>query len=221
MKKQVLFILITLFLSIAHSEWNIVNGQMHNTVNKNDVRKIKTLAEKDPSLVNKLDKDGQSPLYLAANSNKPDMVKLLLELGARINVRNKDGKTALHGASFWGHIECMKILINNGANVNVHCYSGFSFDFPTPLWEAIIGMQPEAISLLADNGADLNAMSKNGSLPLSAALAKNDDKLFKALIDGGADIYKEDGRGYSSYYSAINSSNEEIVRISKSLKSPK
>jgi ankyrin repeat protein len=53
------------------------------------------------------------------------------------------------------------------------------------------------------------------------ALAKNDDKLFKALIDGGADIYKEDGRGYSSYYSAINSSNEEIVRISKSLKSPK
>jgi len=221
MKGQVLFILITFFLSVALSEWNVISGQMHNAIDANNIQKIKALAEKDPALLNKLDKDGQSPLFLAANSNKPDIVKLLIELGARINVRNKYGQTALHGASFLGHIECMKVLIINGANVNVHCHSGISSDFPTPLWQAIIGIQPEAISLLTDNGADPNAMSKNGSLPLSGALMKNDESLFKALIDGGADIYKEDGRGNSSYYSAINSSNEEIARIAKNITPPK
>ena len=221
MKNQILFILISFFLFTTHSEWNVVKGQMHNAVNKNDTQKIKVLAAKDPSLVNKLDKEGNSPLYLAAVSNKPDIIKLLLESGARVNVRNEYGETPLHGASMGGYIECMKILINNGANVNAYSHSGISSEFPTPLWQAIIGRQHEAISLLAESGAGLNFMCKSGSLPLSAAIIFNDDKSFKALIDGGADIDKEDWLGSSPYYSAINSTNEEIVKIAKSIKSLK
>jgi len=50
---------------------------------------------------------------------------------------------------------------------------------------------------------------------------KKDEKLYKALIDGGAELFKEDARGFSSYAAAINSGNEEIARIAKSIKPAK
>ena len=61
---------------------------------------------------------GSQPIHLAATSNHPETLKLLLKLGASATTMNKRGSSALHGAAMVGDVEAALILINAGANKN-------------------------------------------------------------------------------------------------------
>ena len=62
------------------------------------------------------DKDGDRAIHLAAMEDQLDIVKVLLEAGANINVKNKKGQTALHVAIVGGFKRIIKILLEKGAN---------------------------------------------------------------------------------------------------------
>ena len=71
---------------------------------------------------NKMNKEKNTPLYIAAINNYAVMVKSLLDYGADMNtvihaVDNK-GRTALHVAAEKEHAEIVKLLLKGGANVN-------------------------------------------------------------------------------------------------------
>jgi len=71
------------------------------------------------------------PLQIAAQVNKTDVVKLLLEHGAEVDGVNPASHivwTPLHYAANKGNIELVKILINAGADVNA-----FTEDGETPI----------------------------------------------------------------------------------------
>lgn len=57
-------------------------------------------------------------LHRAAQSNFPEMGRLLIHHGARLEARNYLGETPLHCAALREHFEFMKMLIAAGANVN-------------------------------------------------------------------------------------------------------
>ena len=65
--------------------------------------------------------DSNAPLYQAIKSKNQGIVKLLLSLGANIELKNNDdfGRTPLMYAVLKEHIGIIKILVKNGANVNV------------------------------------------------------------------------------------------------------
>jgi hypothetical protein len=46
-----------------------------------------------------------------------DLVKLLLDRGARVNDANEDGITALHGAAYKGANNVVQLLVNRGADL--------------------------------------------------------------------------------------------------------
>lgn len=58
----------------------------------------------------------ERPLMNAAN--KPEIIKLLIKHGAKVNATNPFGKTALFYAIQFGDYDCVKLLIENGADVN-------------------------------------------------------------------------------------------------------
>ncbi|KAI1826431.1 ankyrin repeat protein [Xylaria intraflava] len=60
---------------------------------------------------NKRDYTGRTPLQLAVISSTPDIVRLLVDHGARLIARIADGRTALHLAAERGNIEIVKILL--------------------------------------------------------------------------------------------------------------
>jgi hypothetical protein len=64
--------------------------------------------EADP---NKRDYTGRTPLHLAVMSSTPDIVRALVDHGARITARLADGRTALHLAAERGNVEMVKILM--------------------------------------------------------------------------------------------------------------
>merc|ERR1719206_586198 len=56
---------------------------------------------------------GQTALMLAVSHGRLDMVQLLTEAGADVNIRDEDGSTALMCAAEHGHIEIVKLLMHH------------------------------------------------------------------------------------------------------------
>ena len=100
--------------------------------------------------VNARDPQMRTPLILALWVYKHDqMVRLLLQRGAEVDLEDKFKMTALAYAAKQGQLEDAKILLTNDANVNV--VAGVS-----PLYFAVVGTHTEMVELLLANGADVN-----------------------------------------------------------------
>ena len=66
-----------------------------------------------------------TPLYAAAKNGHPEVVKVLLEQQADVNVScTDDGFTPLHAAAEKGHREVVKLLLANKADLSAKCHSG-------------------------------------------------------------------------------------------------
>lgn len=81
---------------------SIVDGDLEDVLN--------WLSQEDAD-PNQRDYTGRSPLHLAATSSTPDVVKCLVDHGARLTARLADGKTALHLAAARGNSEIIKTLM--------------------------------------------------------------------------------------------------------------
>ena len=63
--------------------------------------------------------EGETALMKASQNGHKEIVEILLENGADVNVKNRDNWTALMWASWNGYKEIVEILLENGADVNV------------------------------------------------------------------------------------------------------
>ncbi len=96
---------------------------------------------------NSTDKYGTTALMVAAH--KPEIVKLLLDAGALVDVKTEPlGMTALYIAAQNGWVEAVRLLVNAGANVNAK-----DMDGRTPLNRALVGKYEAVIKMLRAAGA--------------------------------------------------------------------
>lgn len=70
---------------------------------------------------------GDTPLHAAIRSNKPEVVKKLLDLGADPNIANLEGNTAMHAAAESLNPEIIEYLLKAGARTDLA-----NKDFDTP-----------------------------------------------------------------------------------------
>ncbi|KAH6645590.1 ankyrin repeat-containing domain protein [Truncatella angustata] len=61
-------------------------------------------------------KDGSTPIYVAASNGYLDIVKFFLENNADIMIANKDGRTPAYGAAVGGHLDVVRFLLNSNAD---------------------------------------------------------------------------------------------------------
>lgn len=93
-----------------------------------------------------------TPLILASQQGKLDVVAFLLDRGARVNDAMTDGKTALLMACKNGHIEVVKILMKRGADQSLESRG------KSPLAIAISNGHTEIVNIL-------NSYSPRGQIP--------------------------------------------------------
>ena len=75
--------------------------------------------------------DGSTPLYIAAEYGRTEIVKLLLYHKAYVNASTrKDGVSPVSVAAQNGHTEVVKLLLDHKADVNASRHTGGS----TPLY---------------------------------------------------------------------------------------
>lgn len=124
------------------------------------------------------------------SSTSPKMLRFLLDHGALIDGRDDTGATYLQTAIDNDEEEIVGLLIERGANVNVADEDG-----ATPL------MQVESIEiarLLLDHGAKVNAADKEGQTALHLLTAEPGRIEFaELLISRGADVNARDHEGHT------------------------
>jgi ankyrin repeat protein len=134
-----------------------------------DARRVAELVDADRTLANAVAHDGYSPLGLAAFFNHRDVVKALLERGAKPSSPSRDqGFTPLHSAvaTDAGAIDrdIVRLLLDTGADPNAKSGEG-----GTPLHTAAFTGDVEVADLLLAYGADPSATDKKGRTPLELA----------------------------------------------------
>jgi ankyrin repeat protein len=146
-----------------------------------------------------LDFRGLTPLLMAAGSGHAEVVKILLQRGARSQMVD-----ALREAAAGGHLEVVRTLLQAGAPVDGRDGLGL-----TPLMYAIgRGVpRPDVMKALLDSGAAVNAVDMYGRTALhhlassatspSARGAGSAASTVRILIAAGADPRVKDKKGQS------------------------
>ena len=90
--------------------------KLFTAIEAGDAERVKALIAGNPKLLRAQDGQGKTPLVLAAETNKPELLKLLIEAGAEVNTKGRH--TALSKAAEGGHLEVVRLLLKHGAEVN-------------------------------------------------------------------------------------------------------
>ncbi len=99
---------------------------------------------REPGLVSQANPQGRPLLHAAAFSGQTEIVRLLVEHGAPLNVQEKaNGATPLHFAVYSGHREVIRILVAKGADLTVRDGRGM-----TPEGMAAVVGKSDLIDLL-------------------------------------------------------------------------
>ena len=171
---------------------------------KNGYLNILKLLLKADANVNAGASDHSMPLIEAARGKHADCVDELIQAGAIVNVRDEKKVTPLIAAI--GNIPCMDILVKAGVQLNPKV-DGVTRN---PLLEAIDKNDIESVKFLMEKGAkvppakqcelyNLGSFDTNvETTPLWSTITSNNMDMFKALVEGGADL--EDGIRATAYY---------------------
>lgn len=76
-----------------------------------DLDFVKSWCEINRESIDRRDYTGRTPLHLAAQCSTPEILKCLVDHGARIVARLVDGMTALHIVAARGSVEMVSILL--------------------------------------------------------------------------------------------------------------
>ncbi|KAL7787534.1 ankyrin repeat-containing domain protein [Trichoderma ceciliae] len=87
-------------------------ARLFQSIVENDLDDVSNWLSQESADPNQRDYTGRAPLHLAAMVSTPEIVRCLVDRGARLTARLADGKTALHLAAARGHAEIIKILMD-------------------------------------------------------------------------------------------------------------
>ncbi len=177
-----------------------------------DTDKVRLLLDRGAD-VNAVTKRGRSALLLAAMSdNSAGIVRLLMAKGADPKVVDVLKVNALNAAVRGNDFETIKIIADAGIAIDVPDFTG-----STPLIGAASNGNLPAVKLLLAKGANVNAVSGDGSFQkvkagtialgnwtaLLASASLGSPEMIAVLLDAGADVNARDVRGMTSLMLAV------------------
>lgn len=147
-----------------------------------------------------------SGLMIGAWEGNIELMRLFLSRGADINRVNANGESALALAAWRGNLAAVKWLVERSARINSPARQW------SPLHYAVFSGHEEVVNFLLAQGADINALSTNGSSVLMMAVYEGRADLAKKLVDLGArrDVRNDWGDGALEW--AMRNNNLEIAR---------
>ena len=155
-------------------------------------------------------KKGMTPLEWAARKGHAEVVKVLLDNKAHVNVnRPTDSVTPLYVAAQEGHTEVVKLLLANKADVNASRHT----DGVTPLSTAAENGHTEVVKVLLGNNADVNIRHTDSATPLYIGAFNGHTKVIKLFLANKADVNASKDNGVTPLYVAAQEGHTEVVTL--------
>ena len=156
-------------------------------VSKNNIDDVKSLLDNGAyELINNRNIDGNTALIIASIKGNKNIVILLLDNGAEIDIKNNNGNTALMLASNYGHKDIVELLLDNGANYNIVNHGIQN----TALMMASNNGHADVVQLLLNKGSDPNKINEEGTTALMIASYNGYTDIVKLLLENGSNTKK-------------------------------
>ncbi len=225
---------------VGNSGWDLYKASGKGNIN--EVRKLIELGA--PVNYTSPNTNNGTPLYISAQTNQIEILKLLLTAGADVNKQNGDGRTPIFTASASGHMGILiKLLATMRVDVNIPDNNG-----ATPLIVASLNGNTKIVTILLGYGGDVNATlngktalhlaieyeypkiveilaaaietdlnrpNNNGATPLIIAVLNGHIEIVKILLDLGADANAKDSNGWTAHDLASETGHTDIVKLLK------
>lgn len=150
-----------------------------------------------------------TPLFYACYNGHPEIIRMLINQTARIDVFDEQGEAPLHVAVSRGHELVVDILLEHNAFVNVRNKPGM-----TPLHIAAkLGYNSMVKQLITDHGAILDAMTLIKQIPLHLAAENGQLEVCETLLSLGSDLNAVDNQSQTPLHLAARKNHAKVLRL--------
>ncbi|XP_019689949.2 ankyrin repeat domain-containing protein 55 isoform X3 [Felis catus] len=183
---------------------------VYQAASNGDVNALTSVIREDPSILECCDSEGCTPLMHAVSGRQVDTVKLLLKMGANINMQDAYGRTSLCLATYLGWLEGCVSLLRNGAKHNIPDKNG-----RLPLHAATAEPDVRLLTVLVQqsNLSEINHQDNEGMTPLHWAAFHNRPQHTQMLLKKGADPTLVDKDFKTALHWAVQSGNRILCSI--------
>lgn len=184
--------LLPINCALIHKSFDVVRFLVEKNIQLND--------KKEPTIV------------YAAMYGDEEILKILIEKGANINLEDKNRGSALMSALIWENFETANQLIECG--IDLRKIGGECLRYAA--WKGYINI----VEKLVNKGVNINfnapdMIFPNKTTPLNAAVREGHGELVKYLLENGADVTISDKWGFRAFHEAKEQNNFEIIEILK------
>lgn len=155
------------------------------------------------------------PIFAAAGKGNLELVKLLLKHSADPSACSSQhaGCCGLHIAAEKNFVDVVKCLLDAKVDVNIRSEK----QNLTPLISAACCGSIDAVSLLLDNGADINAQSSTGNTALMLAIDRGKIDVAKLLVNRGANLEIKGQKGWTALHNAASGGERGYIEVAEML----
>ncbi|OCT70596.1 MIB E3 ubiquitin protein ligase 2 S homeolog isoform X1 [Xenopus laevis] len=172
-----------------------------------DTAKVMEMLQKYPDKVD-IKNQGRTALQVASHLGYMEVVKVLLQANANIDLRDDEGDTALHYAAYGNQAGVVRVLLSKGANTellnNAKC---------TALYIAVNKGFTEVVQVLCNPNCAINLQDSFGDTPLHYAITADFRSIIEILSEvPNIDFTVQNNQGFNLLHHSALKGNVLAVR---------
>jgi hypothetical protein len=168
---------------------------LNQAIADEDIDKVRELIAQGANVNGKDENyEGITPLFIAVETGDIEIVRLLLDFGAKASARDNEKQTPLMRLDDDATPELVDLLVNHGVKIDRADKQG-----NTALILVAGQVKPEVVKALIDAGAAVNLKNKEGQTALMNAAEADELENVRILLLAGAEVNARNKEGDSAW----------------------